>query len=135
MSARQQVTLSDLWQPYLEAHSLPTTRAVHYVATVWGVGWSLAGFFMFNLWFILAAIVGGYTLAAGSHFIFERRKGYEPWKPLVFPHTVLAAGCAFRMFYMAVTGRLGGELQRLEIGRTFRAASHDTVQSESFTRS
>ena len=115
MSATERFTLSDLWRPYLEAHSLPTTRAVHYVATVWGVGWSLTGFITTNFWLIVAAIVGGYTLAAGSHFLFERRKGYEPWKPLVFPHTVLAAGCAFRMFYMALTGRLSDEFQRLEI--------------------
>jgi hypothetical protein len=52
----------------------------------------------------------------GAYF-FEKRKEHGPWKPLVYPHIVLAACCTFYMFYLASTLRLAAEIQRLDIGQ------------------
>jgi hypothetical protein len=128
MNADGRVTFSEIWKPYMEAHSLPSTRALHYLATAWGVGMALAGFITMDLSFILAAIIGGYALASSGHYFFEKRKNHGPWKPLVYPHTVLAARCTFYMFYLASTLRLTAEIQRLDIGQVCDPPTQDAIR-------
>jgi len=90
---------------------------------------ALAGFVMIDFWFILAAILGGYAFAASGHFFFEKRKDHGPWRPLVYPHFVLAARCTFYMFYLASTFRLVDEIQRLEIGQACDDSTHHAIRS------
>lgn len=94
------------WSVYLKAHSKPTTRAAHYVATVFGLGSGISGLVLLNPWLIGAAVVGGYGIAVSSHFIFEKNK------PLVFPHTLMSICFDLWMCILAVSGRLPAELVR-----------------------
>jgi len=97
---------ADGWAVYLKAHSKPTTRAAHYVATTFGLVSGISGLVLLNGWLIGAAVVGGYGIAVSSHFIFEKNK------PLVFPHTLMSIGFGLWMCGLAATGKRPAELVR-----------------------
>ena len=89
--------------------SKPATRAAHYVATLLGVGAGLSGLVLADPWLLALSIVGGYGIAIGSHYVFEKNA------PLVRPHPIMAIRGDLWMFFLAVTGRLPAELARLGV--------------------
>jgi hypothetical protein len=94
------------WPDYLRAHRKRSTRICHYLATVYGVPVSLYGLFTLQADILLAGVIGGYALAIGSHYVFEGRK------PLVARNPVWGACSDFRMFILAVSGRLNAEFRK-----------------------
>ena len=57
---------AEFWPDYLRAHRKTGTRICHYIATLWGVSLGLYGIATLQIWYAIAAIVGGYALAVGS---------------------------------------------------------------------
>jgi hypothetical protein len=98
--------LAEFWPDYLRAHRKPGTRICHYIATLWGVSLSLYGIATLQIWYVIAAIAGGYALAVGSHYAF--RDG----KPLVGRNALMGACADFRMTGLALMGRLGDEFRK-----------------------
>ena len=100
----------EFWPHYLAAHADPATRAMHVIGTALALAFlvllSLSG----NLWFLLAAAVGGYGFAWTSHAIYERNR------PVTLRHPVWSLLGDFRMFTLACTGRLDAELRYHKIG-------------------
>jgi hypothetical protein len=94
------------WSVYLRAHSKPTTRAAHYVATAFGLVSGVSGLVLLDPWLIAAAVVGGYGIAVSSHYVFEKNH------PLVFPHPLMSICFDLWMCSLAATGRLAAELAR-----------------------
>ena len=95
----------DYWDAYLKAHSRGGTRAAHYAATCVGLGFGLTGLFTFN-WLLMAiGVVGGYAIALGSHRYIEHNRSmvHRPF---------WGAISDFRMFVLAVFGKLPAELTR-----------------------
>jgi hypothetical protein len=101
---------AEFWPDYLRAHRKIGTRICHYIATLWGVSLGLYGIATLQIWYVIAAIAGGYALAGGSHYAF--RNG----KPLVGRSAVMGACADFRMIGLALMGRLDDEFQKYGIG-------------------
>jgi hypothetical protein len=64
-----------------------------------------------QIWYVIAAIVGGYALAVGSHY------GFKDGKPLVGRGAVMGARADFRMIGLALAGRLDDEFRKYGIAR------------------
>ncbi len=100
---------AEFWPFYLAEHSKPATRAFHYIGTSMifvvigiaartGTWWSLV--------FTLAAL---YAFAWFSHFFIEHNK------PATFTYPVWSLLSDLRMSAMALTGRLGPELEKYQV--------------------
>lgn len=98
------ITLRQYWPLYLQAHRRPATRAVHYLATVFGAAMTLSAALTGQLWMVLLGIGGAYAMAIAAHWFLERNQ------PLILVNPLWGAICDLRMMGLALTGRLGREL-------------------------
>jgi hypothetical protein len=99
------MTFREFWPRYLQAHSRPATRAVHYGATLVGVGSALAAAVALQPLFLLGIAVA-YAFAIGAHALIEKNNSMVGVSP------VWGALADLRMFWLAATGRLGREIAR-----------------------
>jgi hypothetical protein len=103
------MSFAEYWPLYLQAHSQPATRALHYVATMVGLSGSAAGLIMVDIVILGFGIGGGYALAISAHFLFEGNR------PMIIVNPVWGAVADMRMTWLAATGRLRSELDRHSI--------------------
>ena len=98
-------SFAEFWPVYLGEHDCPRCRSLHYAAAASVlviVGWAL---WTQRWWWLLMAPVAAYGLAWLGHACFERNRP-ATW---VYPWWSLRA--EWRMFRLALTGRLRGELE------------------------
>lgn len=99
-------TFDDYWLAYLQAHSKPATRACHYIGTVLGLFLGLASSVLVVWWGFFVFGVIGYGIALASHPLVQ---GNRP-----FAHRpVWGLVSDLRMLWLAVTGQLQSQLERL----------------------
>lgn len=101
--------LVEFWPVYLRTHSHPGTRAFHYAATLLAFTSFILTLLTGNGWYLLGGLLFSTILAWSGHRLFQG--GH----PLVFSRPVWllwAVGCELRMFTLALTGRLRGELDK-----------------------
>jgi hypothetical protein len=108
------MTFREFWPLYLQAHSHPKTRAVHYGATVIGLGSACAAAIALEPLFLLGIAVA-YALAIGAHAVIENNRS------MIRVNPVWGAIADLRMFWLAATGRLHRELEKSRV--PFRAAA------------
>ena len=89
---------AEFWPDYLPAPqgrpapgSAITSRRCRRLLGLYGIA-------TLQIWYVIAAIVGGYALAVGSHY------GFKDGKPLVGRSAVMGARADFRMIGLALTG-------------------------------
>jgi len=97
---------ADFWPYYLQEHSKPATRAIHYVGTGLSTASLVAAFVTGNGWFALGALIGGYGPAWIGHFFIEHNR------PATFTYPLWSLVSDYRMTFRWLTGRLGGDLKR-----------------------
>src|SRR5262245_35880589 len=102
----QMQSFAEFWPYYLGAHRKKASRVLHYMGTVFSWGALAAGIFL-SPWYLLAIPFVGYGPAWIGHF------GIEKNKPATFGHPFWSIRGDYRMFGLAITGRLGAELARL----------------------
>lgn len=104
-------SFAEFWPYYLREHSKATTRVLHYIGTtlvvVVAAGAVLAG----QLLWLLAMPFAGYFFAWIAHF------GIEKNRPATFTHPLWSLAADFRMWWLWLTGRLGGELESAGVPR------------------
>jgi hypothetical protein len=112
------MTFREFWPLYLQAHSHPTTRAVHYGATLIGVGSALAAAIAFEPVFLLG-IAFAYAIAIGAHAFIERNRS------MVRVNPAWGAIADLRMFWLAATGGLDREIEKSRLPLQAQAARPD----------
>jgi len=97
---------AEFWPVYLGAHRRPGTRRLHILGTGLGL-LLLAGAALAADWRLIpAAVVIGYACAWAGHFFIEGNK------PATFGHPLWSLVSDFRLFALALSGRLDGELRK-----------------------
>jgi hypothetical protein len=99
-------SFEEFWPFYLREHSHPGTRALHLVGTSLSLLIAVSAIALRQPALLPAAVVCGYAFAWIGHFFVEHNK------PATFKHPLWSFRADFRMWALALTGRLGPELQR-----------------------
>ena len=99
-------TFDEFWPFYLGEHRKPVTRALHFTGTSLAVLIALGAVAAGRPKLLLLALVCGYLFAWVGHFFVEHNK------PATFKYPLWSFRADFRMLGLALTGRLGKELQR-----------------------
>ena len=99
-------TYSDFWPYYLQQHSRPQTRAIHFLGTGLAVFSILALIVTFNPWFVPLALVAGYGPAWIGHFFVEKNR------PATFTYPLWSLFSDFRMAWDWLSGTLSEELHK-----------------------
>ena len=108
METRYQ-TFEEFWPYYLSEHGNTTNRRLHYVGTTLALLNLAAAIVLLNPWFLLGAPICGYFFAWIGHF------GIEKNRPATFTYPRWSLMGDFRMYFLAMTGRLKPHLEQVGI--------------------
>jgi hypothetical protein len=101
-------TFDEFWPGYVRVHRNPINRGLHYVGTTAGLGCVATACATLNpAWLFLAPVVG-YGLAWVGHFVFEKNE------PATFRHPLWSLRGDFKMYTLALRGRMRDEVERVE---------------------
>ncbi len=103
-------TYGEFWPFYLSQHSHPANRALHVIGTGLGAALLAGGIAALDWRLVVAAPLAGYAFAWAGHAFIERNR------PATFTYPVWSLVSDFRMFGLALTGRLAAELKRQGFG-------------------
>jgi len=109
MSERIQ-TFQQFWPYYLGEHRRSGTRILHLSGTTLAVCLGLTAVATGRWWFLLAGFLAGYAFAWVGHFFVEHNR------PATFRHPLWSLAADFKMWALALTGRLPAELRRVSRG-------------------
>lgn len=93
-------SFAEFYPYYLQEHSNPTCRRLHFFGTLGVIGMVLAVLLGATPWLLLAVPVFGYGFAWVGHFIFEKNR------PATFKHPFYSLAGDFVMFKDILTRRI-----------------------------
>ena len=102
MAERTYKTFDEFWPYYLREHS---GQRIHYAGTALVIAAAIALALTGNWWWLLAMPLAGYGFAWFAHFFVEKNR------PATFTYPWWSLRSDFRMFFLAVSGRLGPHLR------------------------
>jgi hypothetical protein len=100
-------SFDDFWPHYVHAHRSRTNRALHYVGTTAALGTVAAAAVTLNPAWLLLTPVAGYGPAWAGHFFFEKNK------PATFANPLWSLRADFKMYRLALRGKMAAEVERL----------------------
>lgn len=107
---RPRLTFQQFWRLYLDAHRHPGTRGMHYSATLLGATTAGLSVALDQIFFVLGGIPLAVVMAVGSHWLIEHNQ------PLIKVNAFYGALADMRMCWLALTGNLAQEYERLGLG-------------------
>ena len=97
----------DFWDFYVQEHSKPATRMLHFVGTSLGLV-LLMWFVWSGRWYYFPLfLVVGYAFAWFAHFVVEKNR------PATFKYPLWSFVSDFRMMGYMIMGRMGREVERV----------------------
>ena len=102
-------TYEDFWPFYLAEHRRPLTRAIHVAGTGLGLMVLVLALATRIWWLIAVALAIGYGFAWLAHFFVEKNR------PATFTYPWWSFISDFRMFWLAMTGRLQREVDQYQV--------------------
>ena len=99
-------TFAEFWPFYLREHSKPATRTLHLVGTTLVVFIVLSAAALRRPALLFAALLCGYAFAWVGHFFVEHNR------PATFKYPLWSFAADWKMWALALTGRLSAELQK-----------------------
>ena len=96
----------EFWLRYLRAHRNPTCRMLHYAASTVGILGLVSFAATLHWWILPLGTVASYGLAWMGHFFVEGNK------PLAWTKPSWSLAADYRMFFLALTGRLRPHLTK-----------------------
>ena len=104
-------TYAEFWDFYVQEHSKPMTRVLHFIGTSLGII-LLVGFVAIGRWYFFPVFfIVGYAFAWFAHFVIEKNK------PASFKYPVWSFISDFKMMWYMLTGRMGREVERVSPDR------------------
>lgn len=110
MSADNPANFAEFWPHYLAQHRLRQNRALHYLGSIAAALCLLYALFAASALALGLALLAGYGPAWAGHFLIEKNR------PATFRHPVWSLLADYKMCFLALQGRLAGELSR-QLGR------------------
>ncbi len=101
-------TYSSFFDFYLSEHSLPATRAIHYVGSACGIIALILTITTGLWWWIPAGLISGYSCAWFGHFFIEHNR------PATFKYPLWSFIGDYHMFFLFLTGQLEKRRQRAD---------------------
>lgn len=99
----------DFWPFYLEEHSKPLTRILHYVGSVLAILLIALAITLPSWWLLLPVPIVGYGFAWVAHFGIERNQ------PATFTYPLWSLMSDFRMLFTWLGGGMSGEMRKYNI--------------------
>jgi hypothetical protein len=97
----------DFWDFYVQEHSQPLTRILHFIGTTLGLA-LLIWFVWRGTWYYFPlSLVVGYAFAWFAHFVVEKNR------PATFKYPFWSFISDYKMMWYMVTGRMSGEAERV----------------------
>jgi hypothetical protein len=99
---------AEFWDFYVQEHSKPLTRALHFSGTTLGLV-LLVYFIMTGQWYLFPVfLVVGYAFAWFAHFAVEKNR------PATFKYPLWSFLYDFKMIAFILTGRMRSEVERVQ---------------------
>lgn len=102
-------TYREFWPFYLEEHSKPLTRTLHYIGSTLVFVALAAALWTQNWWLLLLMPIAGYGFAWLAHFTVEHNR------PATFTYPAWSLLSDFRMYFIWLAGGLEAELRKHKI--------------------
>ena len=110
--AREYETFDEFFPYYLREHANPRTRYFHYIGTGLVILILLGALVNQNGALLIAVPVAGYAFAWAGHAFVEKNK------PATFTYPLWSLISDFKMFFLALSGKLGDHLERAGIHKS-----------------
>lgn len=112
-------TFQEFWPFYLGEHSLPLTRALHFVGTTIALLMIVNAIVTLTWQPLIGALISGYFWAWISHFFVEKNR------PATFTYPLWSFVSDWKMWALMLVRKLGPELDRLGIKPKNTAAAQN----------
>lgn len=107
MSEERIKTYAEFWDFYVQEHSQPMTRLLHFAGTSLGIVLLVWIIRTGNWAYLPLCFVTGYAFAWFSHFVIEKNK------PATFKYPLWSFISDYKMMFYMLTGRMNREVERV----------------------
>ena len=106
MTHERYQNLNEFWGYYVQEHSQPLTRQLHFIGNM-----NLFLWLLFALWrrdwrLIVWSVISSYGFAWIGHFFVEKNR------PATFEYPLMSAVCDMRMYYEMWRGTMDAEIAK-----------------------